>query len=356
MRRPFLALACSLFLLAAAVGHGSARAAPVMTAADLIANVNALRASHGLAPYKTNSQLMSAAQKHSEYQASSGQASHSGKGGSTPTGRARAAGYGGGKSVSVSENIAWGTSMSAPRAVEIWQLDAPHLLTMLGRYTHVGAGVASANGVTYFTLVAGFVSGSPGEGLNDPQPVPVDDSAADSAPDPDQAPPASLGPAPVVVATPDEHGAVVHIVRSGQALYTIAVVYEVALEELYDLNGLHENSIIYAGDEIIIDPGDLLEADAVAEPASATPEATATRRPTQTDAPPPTRTPRPAAAISAPQAAAAAQQENPPPGSGLPDAGPVNLSSFRSLAQLTLVVLVFLAGGLVLLGNLQERR
>jgi hypothetical protein len=47
----------------------------------------------------------------------------------------------------------------------------------------------------------------------------------------------------------------VHIVQAGQALYTIAVVYEVSLETILALNGLTMDSVIYPGDEIVIQVG-----------------------------------------------------------------------------------------------------
>ena len=58
------------------------QAAP--SAADLIAAVQALRASKGLAPLIVEPTLMSAAQAHSDYQASIGTWSHVGAGGTVP--------------------------------------------------------------------------------------------------------------------------------------------------------------------------------------------------------------------------------------------------------------------------------
>jgi uncharacterized protein YkwD len=49
---------------------------------QVIALVNAVRAAYGLPDYTANAALMSAAQAHSEYQASIGSATHTGKGGS----------------------------------------------------------------------------------------------------------------------------------------------------------------------------------------------------------------------------------------------------------------------------------
>jgi LysM repeat protein len=48
-------------------------------------------------------------------------------------------------------------------------------------------------------------------------------------------------------------GSIIHIVRSGQFLVTIADIYGVELQTIFTLNDL-KNSIIYPGDEIIIRP------------------------------------------------------------------------------------------------------
>lgn len=159
---------------------GSPRAASAAfkapaSAGELLQQVNALRAANGLPPYKANSALMAAAQSHSEFQAATGNTSHTGKGGSRPRDRAVAWGYGGGAAVNVSENIATGTSMSAAEAVSIWQGDGLHLNTMLSSsYRDAGAGAAEADGVVYYTLDVGYVAGDeaqppaapPGQGGN----------------------------------------------------------------------------------------------------------------------------------------------------------------------------------------------
>ena len=140
----------------------SVQAAQDLSAYDLIVAVNQLREANNLPPYQINPALMKAAQAHSEYQASIGNITHTGKGGTSAQDRAVAAGYGGGGTIFVSENIAGGSSLTPQGAVQIWQGDSLHLNTMLGAsYTDVGAGVAKANGGIYYTLNAGYVAGSP---------------------------------------------------------------------------------------------------------------------------------------------------------------------------------------------------
>ncbi|HEY58651.1 MAG TPA: LysM peptidoglycan-binding domain-containing protein [Anaerolineae bacterium] len=238
---------------------------------ELIQRVNALRAQNGLPPYRVDPILMAVAQAHSEYQASIRQGTHIGPNGDHPRDRVRAAGYGGEAAVFVSENIAWGTSsyVSPAWAVQIWTEDAPHLHTMLGEnYRDVGAGCAEGGGKTYFTLDAAYYIGEPqptGEG-NGEVATPV--------------PPAPTAE-PVIVATPNADGAVIHAVGQGQTLLQIALAYGVPLEEILRLNGLTESSIIYPGQKIVIRAG-----------ASPTPTVSPspTLRPTSTHTPSPSPT------------------------------------------------------------------
>jgi len=135
------------------------------SAYDVINAVNQIRESNGLPAYQINGSLMAAAQAHSDYQASIGQVTHTGQGGSNAKSRAIAAGYGGGAAVFVSENIYGGGNASAQSAVNWWLGDALHQNTMLSpNYTDAGAGVSSNGGAMYFTLDVGYVSGSPGSG------------------------------------------------------------------------------------------------------------------------------------------------------------------------------------------------
>ncbi len=82
---------------------------------------------------------------------------------------------------------------------------------------------------------------------------------------------------PVIVSTPNESGAIYHIVQYGQTLEMIATAYGISVAELRSLNGLPEGaSDIYIGQSLII---------RVAQPPTETPTLTPTT-------PPPTRTPR----------------------------------------------------------------
>jgi LysM repeat protein len=217
-----------------------AEAAPAAgPASELIAAVNQLRASYGLEPFTVDPILMAVAQAQNDYSISIGQITHYGPDGSRPRDQAIAAGYGGGATVFVSENIVQGTGMTPAEAVQWWTGDEPHLNTMIGQYYRdVGAGAGESDGDFYYTLMTGYVAG--GVSANSTVPVPPTGQ------------PAPIGAQPVVPVTPQPDGSIVHVVQAGQTLWTIAAVYQITLDELLSLNGLTQNAIIHAGDRLII--------------------------------------------------------------------------------------------------------
>lgn len=213
----------------------------------LIDAVNALRAEYGLPPYSVNASLVSAAQSHSEWAASVGYHSHAGPDGSRPRDRAIRAGYGGGATVYVSENIYWSSgNPSIASAVGWWRNSPIHFEGMTSTfYQEIGAGIAFSGGSGYFTLLFGNQSGgaassSGGVAAGAPE------SSADSS--------VTGFVQPVVVSTPGPDGAIVHQVESGQAMALIARYYGIDLYQLLAANGLTEDSIIFPGDQIIIQP------------------------------------------------------------------------------------------------------
>lgn len=265
--------------------RGEAQAAPhpaeQYSPSEVIQLVNGLRAANGLPAYRSNSALMAAAQAHSEYQAASGNASHTGKGGSRPHDRAVANGYGGGAAVSVSENIYSGSNASAAQAVGWWQGDGLHLGTMLSSsYRDVGAGLAEANGVNYYTLVVGYITGEQG------QPPANQPGSGGSPSNPPAAAPAGAAGTPVAwlvpiqLATPRADGSIVHEVQYGQFLYNIADAYKVELPYLLVLNSINASTVIYPGDKLLIRPAEATPT----QPASPTTESAATPAVTPTPA------------------------------------------------------------------------
>jgi len=276
MRRFLVVLTALLAVFAwLEVGEKPRRAEADSCPMQLIQLVNQLRAQHGLPPYQVNSILMAIAQAHSDYQADTHTMTHIGPGGTHPRDRARAAGYGGGATIFISENIAWGYTLNPSSVVQMWTEDAPHLNTMLGaNYRDVGAGCATASdGATYYTLDAAYYVGEPNPppGTQYPTPTTV------------------LPVAPYVRATPRPDGAIIHIVRYGQTLSGISYVYGVPLNDLLRYNNLTLNSTLYVGEPIIVRPPQV----------TLTPTQSATPKPTATPTPSPTASPALTPAVTA---------------------------------------------------------
>jgi LysM repeat protein len=267
-RLVWLILPILLLGLAGSVSRGKAQAGDP---GSLIDAVNTLRLNNGLAPYEENSLLMSIAHAHSDYQASIGSVTHTGAGGTRPRDRAAAAGYGGGGTFFISENIAGGTNLSVEGAISMWLGDDPHIQTMLGaNYRDIGAGVAEAGGFVYYTIDVGYVAGSGNY-------VPPNTVTPGG--------PTALPYFAVTTVTPMPDGSVVHTVLAGQNLSLIAKAYGVLVPEIMDLNNL-TGPDIYEGDKLLIrkagTPGPTSTPTTTSTPTRA---ATPTRKPTRTPAP-----------------------------------------------------------------------
>ncbi|MBI9043340.1 MAG: LysM peptidoglycan-binding domain-containing protein [Anaerolineaceae bacterium] len=247
---------------------------------DLIAAVNALRASKGVPQLEVDAKLMAIAQNHSEYQASIGTWTHEGSGGSLPRDRAIAAGYGNGASIFISENVAVMRYEASydDLIFDIWA-DEVHWTTMTSSiYTHVGAGIKEVDGSTYYTLDVGYISGQMGDATAGPTYTPDGKTTSTAEERTDET------PVPVYTATQHEDGTIIHVIEAGQAVWSIALAYGKSILDIASLNKLDPNNpLIYAGQEIIIQPSFTI---------TTSPTVTRTPRP-PTRTPLPTFTPRP---------------------------------------------------------------
>jgi len=215
---------------------------------DLIDAVNALRGSHGLPAYNVHAILMQTAQTQANYMAATGQVTHYGADGSRPFQRALAAGYPVAGDLSMggffSENIQAGSDLTPQEAVDAWTGDAPHLNTMLSpNLRDIGAGIAQDGSFYYYVIDCGLSSGSsisytPSAGGTF---VPGSTAAAGEA-----------TIAVAIVSTPNEVGAVVHVVQPGQTLWQIALAYQVKVDEIRHLNNLGSENTIYVGQRLLI--------------------------------------------------------------------------------------------------------
>ncbi len=122
-------------------------------AVEVVERTNAVRAQHGLAPLTIQSQLVQAAQAHSNDQAAHQRMSHTGSNGSTMADRVDATGYTWSR---IAENVAAG-QRNAQTVTEAWLGSPGHRANMLnGSLAHVGVAVAySSNGTPYWTMVLG---------------------------------------------------------------------------------------------------------------------------------------------------------------------------------------------------------
>ncbi|MBN1231298.1 MAG: LysM peptidoglycan-binding domain-containing protein [Anaerolineales bacterium] len=219
---------------------------------ELIAAINNYRAANGLYTYATSSKLSQLAQFQSDYQASISTVTHTGPGGTRPIERAYSANYGDGKKIFISEIIWGGYGGTVDSAVGWWKTSQIHNDTMLsGQYLEIGAGVAFDDaGMIYFTAECGWITGytAPDNAVDLANQYYTETTSAGD----DSTLSAEVLIIPVQAEAVNEDGSITHTVRSGQALWNIAAVYNTTVEELRELNGLTEWSFIYPGDEIIV--------------------------------------------------------------------------------------------------------
>lgn len=244
-----LAALMALSTITISYAGGAARPEFAGSPFDVVNAVNALRASHGLAPYSINSILMYTAQSQADFLAATGTMTHTGPGGSGLTDRLLAAGYPLAGELSAggfrAENITGGNeSMPAQSAVDQWTGDALHLNTMLSpNLTEIGAGVAVSGGRVYYVIDCArpTTSGAP--------------EASTSVAESGSAVPAREAPILVaIVSTPNSNGDVIHEVQFGQTLWQLAIAYNVKIDEIKSLNNLFDNSI-YPGNKLLIKTG-----------------------------------------------------------------------------------------------------
>ena len=284
MRKFLISLVFAAFVLptwqVSALPDQKAALKPLMTPGQVISGINSYRAANGLPPYQSNSTLMQLAQGQADYQASIETVTHTGPGGTRPIDRAYSIGYGSGNTVFVSEIIYGGYTATVEIAITWWKGSSIHNSTMLAStYQEIGAGVASSGDRMFFTAVTGYVVGAPAPANAGVPSASNEEGEANTESEAPSAP--ALIIIPVTRSDPQEDGSIVHTVRTGQALWNIAAVYDVPLEEILEINNLPQNALIFSGDEILVQ--EAIEPVIEAEPTSAS-----TNTPVATEAPLPT--------------------------------------------------------------------
>jgi uncharacterized protein YkwD len=126
-----------------------------MMSGPLLAIHNQQRAMVGARPLSINPTLSGVAQAHANEIASFGRLNHQGADGSWPWDRARRAGYPGGDSNTVNENI--GHNMADPSgAVRAWMLSNGHRVNLLNpAWSEVGFGYAVGQNGPYWVALFG---------------------------------------------------------------------------------------------------------------------------------------------------------------------------------------------------------
>ena len=261
--RLFLLFAVFTFLALPHANVISAASSPY----DLIAAINAIRSQNGLDAVEADPILMTIAQNQADYISSIQSGGHVDANGGQERDRAEAAGF------SVASAGGWidecwsavrdGTAIETMIYNQWSDFDHWYQITNPGS-KFVGVGVAESGGLTYYILDsagsfdgAGFTSGAAST-------IPTTAVTAQVA--------------PVQLATPESDGSIIHIVKAGQAPWSIAAAYNIPLDQLVALNNLGDNPVIYEGQKLVIQL-----------PYTPTPSPTATLTPR-----PPTRTPIPA--------------------------------------------------------------
>lgn len=335
MNRKMIRYILLIFIAASmAAPAGTVKAVPALDAIspyDIMNEINNIRSgTYGLAPLQTDSILMGTALATAQTMAATGSCSHIGD----VRGRVMAAGYGGGVNAWATENIACGSNLTLQTLVyQMWN-DEAHLIPMKNaNYRHIGAGVAEVNGYYYYVVHAAYTSGSYTGSTPAATAIGGTWVPGTSIPTADQR------MLPVITATPQEDGSIVHTVLQGQTLWSIAIAYGVTEAEIIALNVTKLSSsytTVFVGETLYIK---------VAPTPTITPTITETPKP-------PTRTPRPTATASLP-----APSETPLP-TITPTPPPV-LPSLKNLSNrwlgIGLVLICGLGLFLVALGGLKKK-
>jgi LysM repeat protein len=162
-------------------------------------------------------------------------------------GRLAAAGYGGGGTVWATENFAVGRGgMGIDEIMAVWA-DPDHMRPAVeAAYCHVGAGVArTSDGRTYYILQAAYVGGQ------------ACGSSSPSVPAGTSQPGTGSGSVsqlivPVKIATPDADGRIYHVVQAGQSFWSIAIAYQITIQDIETWNNISRNTPLQSGQRLFI--------------------------------------------------------------------------------------------------------
>ena len=240
-----------------------------ITASQLIEVVNALRVKNGLPMLNAHPVLMQIAQAQADaLAATEGAIGHARPGGITLGQQLILLGYPLAGDLSLdgyrSENFMVAPEVTAHDAVDMWLGDAPHTNTMLSpNRSDIGAGIAVAqdawmNTVYYLVIDTALQTGS-GQQQYDAQIVltSVPNAQAALYGDATQAAQSLLVSQyilPVARATACPDGDVIHEVKNGQSMWSIAIEYGVKIDQIQRLNNLSSTDL-YPGQKLLVQKG-----------------------------------------------------------------------------------------------------
>jgi len=212
-----------------------------VSAYDLIIAMNTLRVSYGHPALVEDPIINAVAQSTAATMAANNMSWHIGN----VRGRLAAAGYGNGGTVWATENFAVSSGgMGIDQIMAIWA-DPDHMRPAVEpAYCNVGAGVATVNGKTYYVLQAAYVAGRA-----------CGSSSSSSGGTSQSGTGVSSVPqiiVPVKIATPDADGKVYHVVQAGQSFWSIAIAYQITIQDLETWNNISRDTPLQTGQRLFI--------------------------------------------------------------------------------------------------------
>lgn len=216
------------------------------SAYEMIAAMNSLRLSYGLPALIEDPIINAVAQSTAATMAANNMSWHIGD----VRGRLAAAGYGGGETVWATENFAMsGSGMGIDEIMAVWA-DPDHMRPAVNPdYCHVGAGVAQANGRTYYILQAAYVDG---QECGTSTSSTVDGGTTSTDPSDSETGGVSQWIVPVSIATPDKDRNTYHLVQAGQSFWSIAIAYQITIADIETWNNLSRETPLNAGQRLFI--------------------------------------------------------------------------------------------------------
>ena len=212
-----------------------------VSAYELIIAMNTLRVSYGLPALLEDPIVNAVAQSTAQTMAANNMSWHIGN----VRGRLASAGYGGGATVWATENFAVSHGgMGIDEIMAVWA-DPDHMRPAVEpNYCHVGAGVATVNGKTYYVLQAAYISGQSCGSY-----TPSSGGTSQPGTGPVSVPQIII---PVKIATPDADGKIYHVVQAGQSFWSIAIAYQITIQDIETWNNISRTIPLQSGQQLFI--------------------------------------------------------------------------------------------------------